>query len=173
MTSSKGPPIFRILVGARDLEVSARFYERLLATRGRTVAAGRVYFDCGPVILGVLDRSSDSDARRARVTESIYFATGDLGAIHRRARTMGCLAKGLLHGDAASPLGEVVQRPWGERSFYAEDPAGNSLCFVDERTLFTGSATQIRALARRSDSGTRGNSRPRPRRTARRPTSSR
>jgi hypothetical protein len=31
-----------------------------------------------------------------------------------------------------------VTRPWGERSFYAFDPDGNGLCFVDERTVFTG-----------------------------------
>jgi len=34
--------------------------------------------------------------------------------------------------------GEIVKRPWGELSFYVEDPWGNGLCFVDETTLFTG-----------------------------------
>jgi hypothetical protein len=29
--------------------------------------------------------------------------------------------------------------PWGERLFYAKDPSGNPICFVDEGTLFTGS----------------------------------
>jgi uncharacterized glyoxalase superfamily protein PhnB len=33
---------------------------------------------------------------------------------------------------------EIEIRPWGERSFYARDPFGNPLCFVDETTLFTG-----------------------------------
>jgi hypothetical protein len=28
--------------------------------------------------------------------------------------------------------------PLGERSFYCIGPFGNKLCFVDERTLFTG-----------------------------------
>ncbi len=42
---------------------------------------------------------------------------------------------GDVHGASA---GEVVRRPWGERSFYAYDPWGNGLCFVDENTLFTG-----------------------------------
>jgi hypothetical protein len=32
----------------------------------------------------------------------------------------------------------MVVRPWGERSFYVKDPWGNGLCFVDEKTLFTG-----------------------------------
>ena len=34
--------------------------------------------------------------------------------------------------------GQIVVRPWGERSFYVEDPWSNGLCFVDEKTLFTG-----------------------------------
>jgi hypothetical protein len=32
----------------------------------------------------------------------------------------------------------MIVRPWGERCFYAFDPFGNGLCFVDETTLFTG-----------------------------------
>jgi hypothetical protein len=28
--------------------------------------------------------------------------------------------------------------PWGERSFYAEDPWGNPLCFVEEGTFYRG-----------------------------------
>ena len=40
-----------------------------------------------------------------------------------------------VHGDAS---GEIVTRPWGERSFYVQDPFGNKLCFVDRSTMFTG-----------------------------------
>jgi len=36
------------------------------------------------------------------------------------------------------PAGGIVVRPWGERSFYAEDPWGNPPCFVEERTGYTG-----------------------------------
>jgi hypothetical protein len=28
--------------------------------------------------------------------------------------------------------------PWGERSFYVEDPWKNPLCFVEEGTVYTG-----------------------------------
>ena len=28
--------------------------------------------------------------------------------------------------------------PWGERTFYARDPFGSRICFVDESTLFEG-----------------------------------
>ena len=32
----------------------------------------------------------------------------------------------------------VATMPWGERLFYARDPFGSRISFVDERTLFTG-----------------------------------
>ena len=38
-----------------------------------------------------------------------------------------------------APMGAVATRPWGERSFYARDPFGNGICFVDRESVFTGS----------------------------------
>ncbi len=145
---TKSPTVFRVLVGARDLAKSRRFYEALLGIKGRQVAEGRVYFDCGTVILGVIARSKRDREAWSVPTEALYFATDDIEGVHRRARRMGCLATELLHGDPSSPMGEVVVRPWGERSFYAEDPSGNPLCFVQERTLFTGTGRQVAALRR-------------------------
>ena len=58
----------------------------------------------------------------------------DVDAVHARARELNCLSTEDVHGSA----GDVITRPWGERSFYAHDPWGNGLCFVDEKTLFTG-----------------------------------
>lgn len=150
MPSPKTPRLFRVLVGARDLEESSRFYETLLAVRGRKVAEGRIYFDCGAVILGVLDISGQAPGEWAAPTEAIYLSVGDLETVHRQAERLGCLSEELLHGDPASPLGEIVVRPWGERSFYAVDPAGNSLCFVAAGTEFTGTPGQVRSLAGRS-----------------------
>jgi predicted enzyme related to lactoylglutathione lyase len=153
-----------------DLGKSKRFYAALLGTRGRQVAAGRVYFDAGPVILGILDYSSALPGERPKTTEAIYLTTRNLDELHLRASKLGCLDRGLIHGDPANPAGEVVVRPWGERSFYAHDPSGNSLCFVDERTKFTGTPQQISSLARRARvSGPAPPSRPPPRtRTPRR-----
>lgn len=142
----KAPSLFRVLVAARDLASSVRFYEKLFGTPGRPVAPGRVYFDCGKMILGVLDQGAARATHRPVPAESLYFATRELDALHRRARRLGCLDEGFLHGEAASPLGEIVVRPWGERSFYATDPSGNSLCFVESGTEFTGSRRQIAAL---------------------------
>ncbi len=149
MSAPRPARIFRILLPARDLDASRRFYERLLQVRGRRVAEGRVYLDCGPVILGLLGPTRGSGPGPAAPTEAVYFATRDLAGVHRRARRLGCLSTDLLHGDPSNPMGEIVERPWGERSFYADDPAGNPLCFVDARTRFTGTRSQVAALERR------------------------
>jgi catechol 2,3-dioxygenase-like lactoylglutathione lyase family enzyme len=152
MERARVPTVFRILVEATDLEGSCRFYEALLGEKGRRVASDRSYFDCGPVILGVVGRHAGAARRRSPPAEAIYFATERLEVIHRRARRLGCLVPDLLHGDASSPMGEIRVRPWGERSFYAQDPSGNPLCFVDARSKFTGTRRQVAAL-RRSTGG--------------------
>ena len=56
-------------------------------------------------------------------------------SIFERAKAMNCLCQDRYHDQQA---GEIVKRPWGELSFYVEDPWGNGLCFVDEKTLYTG-----------------------------------
>ncbi len=48
---------------------------------------------------------------------------------------LSCLSREEVHD---APGGGIVVRPWGERSFYAEDPWGNPLCFVEEGTVYTG-----------------------------------
>jgi catechol 2,3-dioxygenase-like lactoylglutathione lyase family enzyme len=55
MRRRTAPQVFRLLLPARDLDRARRFYETLLGIRGRVVAPGRVYFDCGTVIVGILD----------------------------------------------------------------------------------------------------------------------
>jgi catechol 2,3-dioxygenase-like lactoylglutathione lyase family enzyme len=157
MKRSITPLIFRVLFGANDLAASQRFYEALLATPGRAVGGGRVYFDCGPTIFALVDKSAEGTTAVQPVGEALYFSTVDLESVHQRARALGCLSPGYLHGDRDNPLGEIVVRPWGERSFYAADPSGNPLCFVDSRTLFTG-------LPRPSKPGDGARS-PRPRRS--------
>ena len=57
---------------------------------------------------------------------------GIIGRDHEEAAAEGLGA--IVEGE----MGEIAERPWGERSFYAHDPFGNPVCFVDERTLFTG-----------------------------------
>ncbi|MEO6193861.1 MAG: VOC family protein [Thermoanaerobaculia bacterium] len=123
------PRIFRLIVPVSDLETATDFYSRLLGMPGRGVGGGRHYFDCGPVILALLDNKKPPNS------DYIYFAVSDLEEIHARARELGCLSKESVHGASAA---EMIVRPWRERSFYAFDPFGNGLCFVDETTVFTG-----------------------------------
>jgi catechol 2,3-dioxygenase-like lactoylglutathione lyase family enzyme len=127
--TGNAPRLFRVIVPVSDLETAAGFYSRLLGLEGRSVGGGRQYFDCGPVILAVLDNKKPPNP------EYLYFAVSDLEAIHARARELGCLSTASVHGASA---GEMIVRPWGERCFYVFDPFGNGLCFVDETTLFMG-----------------------------------
>ena len=127
------PALFRLAVHVTDLARAVSFYSRLLGIEGRGIGGGRCYFDCGAVILAVLDVSLGTE--RPQPLPTAYFSVADLEAIHERAREMGCLDREDVHGASG---GDIVKRPWGERSFYVEDPFGNSLCFVDSKTLFTG-----------------------------------
>jgi uncharacterized glyoxalase superfamily protein PhnB len=89
------------------------------------------------VILAVYDPLGDGDREQLRPNpEHIYFAVPDLQAVYARAVQTGGLSKET--GDGNLPMGEIARRPWGEVSFYLDDPFGNPLCFVDERSVFRG-----------------------------------
>ena len=129
------PTLFRIILQVSDLDQAEEFYGRLLNDRGRRIPrASRHYIDCGPVILALVNPAIDGESAKP-LPDYIYFAVADLEAIHERASQLKCLSTEDIHGDVA---GEIVVRPWRERSFYVRDPWGNGLCFVDEKTLFTG-----------------------------------
>jgi predicted enzyme related to lactoylglutathione lyase len=128
------PSVFRLILQVSDLDRAADFYSKLLDTTGRRVAPSRHYFDCGPVILALVNPTGEGGTAKTN-SDYVYFSVKDLEAVHARARELGCLSKGEVHGESA---GEIVTRPWRERSFYVYDPFGNGLCFVDERTIFTG-----------------------------------
>ena len=131
------PRLYRVILPVGDIERAAKFYTQLLGAEGMRVSSGRHYFDCGGVILALYDPKSDGDKTVARPNfENMYFAVSDLEAFYNRAQTLG----GLLNeiGDGGLAMGKIETRPWGERSFYMKDPFDNPLCFVDEKTLFTG-----------------------------------
>ena len=127
------PKIFRITLEVSNLDEAAAFYARLLGNKGKRHPGARHYFDCGGVILAVLDPTVGG-LTPTPGAKSLYFAVRDLEAVHTRARGLKALAPYQVHGE---PGGEVTKRPWGERSFYVVDPWGNDLCFVQEGTLFT------------------------------------
>jgi predicted enzyme related to lactoylglutathione lyase len=128
------PPLFRVLLEVTDIERAVRFYAELLGDPGRRVHSGRHYFDCGAVIVGLVD-VSPSNRMAKPIPQHLYFAVSDLEAVHARAHALNALSDERVHGESG---GQIVTRPWGERSFYAKDPYDNLVCFVDEQTLFTG-----------------------------------
>ncbi len=127
--------LFRVILQVDDLAKAADFYAKLLDDPGRNIPRGsRHYIDCGPVILALVDVAPGGQKAKP-LPDYIYFAVGDLETVYARAKELNCLSSEDVHGASA---GDIVVRPWGERSFYVEDLWGNGLCFVDENTLFTG-----------------------------------
>ncbi len=127
-----GVRLYRVILPVNDIDRAARFYGELLGIAGGRVSPGRHYFDCGGTILACYEPVADGDpvggGWRFHANQYLYFAVQDLEAVFSRAQAMGC-----------PDLDESVSSmPWGERLFYARDPFGNPVCFVDERTLFTG-----------------------------------
>ena len=121
--------LFRVILPVSDIEAAALFYGKLLDQTGRRVSSGRHYFDCGGTILACFDPRADGDDFDARPNpDHIYFSVKDLEAVFEIALRLPC-----------KRIDQKIQtQPWGERCFYAEDPFGNPICFVDERTVFTG-----------------------------------
>jgi len=127
--------LFRVALQVADLDQAAAFYARLLDDPGISIPRGsRHYFDCGGVILALVDVAKGGEKPQP-TPDYIYFAVKNLEQVFERAKALNCLAQDRYHDQEA---GQIVKRPWGELSFYVEDPWGNGLCFVDETTLFTG-----------------------------------
>lgn len=127
------PQFFRLNVEVGNLDQAINFYSTLLGVQGRKQPGARSYFECGPVTLSVIDVSSSGTPHTA--AKALYFTVKNLEAAFERAKDLGCLSQESVHD---APGGGIVVRPWGERSFYAEDPWGNPLCFVEEGTVYTG-----------------------------------
>ena len=122
--------IFRVIVPVNDIEKAKEFYSRLFGHEGERVSPGRHYFKSGSVILACFDSKADGDYDFAKDAnpEYIYFDTDDLEQLFANAKASGC----------SYLEDKIEERPWGERSFYAKDPFGNPLCFVDRNSMFTG-----------------------------------
>ena len=128
--TSDPPRLFRLNVEVGDADAAATFYGTLFGAPPRPQPGARVYVAAGPVTLQVVAVPNPHPAAKA-----LYFAVADLDAAYVRAEGLGCLSAGDVHG---TPAGQPVVRPWGERSFYCDDPWGNPLCFVDEGTIYAG-----------------------------------
>lgn len=125
------PRLYRVILPVSDIEAAAGFYGRVFQTEGERVSPGRHYFDCGGVILACYDPVADGDERGPgwllHENQYLYFAVPDLDAVRARVQQSG-----------GRNVTDIETMPWGERMFYAEDPLGSRISFVDDSTLFTG-----------------------------------
>jgi len=119
--------LYRIILPVSGLDTTRAFYERVLALTGEQVSVGRYYIDCGGTILALFDAKVEDGRDVPPNPEHVYFAVSDLDDVFRRVKETGA------QSDDA-----IATQPWGERSFYAKDPSGNPVCFVDEQTIFAG-----------------------------------
>jgi predicted enzyme related to lactoylglutathione lyase len=123
------PTLFRLNLEVGDLDRAAAFYGELFGITGARHAGSRVYLVCGSVTLQVVAVGDNAHP----AAKALYFTVRDLEAVHARATALGCLSRERVHGEAG---GAITVRPWGERSFYAEDPWHNPLCFVEAGTVY-------------------------------------
>ena len=123
------PKLYRVILPVSNIQKAAEFYAGVLEIDGKRVSRGRHYFDCGGTILACFDPRADGDDFDALPNpDHVYFAVDDLEATFQRARLAGCME-----------IDEkIATQPWGERMFYAKDPFGNPIAFVDRGTVFTG-----------------------------------
>ena len=134
------PRLYRVILPASDIDRAEKFYNELLGFQGERVSRGRHYFDCGGTILACYDPVADGDEngggtdieknRRPHFNQYLYFAVAKLETVFERVKNLG----GNLLDSA------IASMPWGERLFYARDPFDNLICFVDEKTVFTGTS---------------------------------
>ena len=123
------PVLFRVTLEVNHLERARAFYEELLGMKGKKLPGSRVHFECGQTVLQIADVSASGPSHPC--ARSVCFAVPNLDAVHKRAKKLKCLSLELVHD---RPGGAIHKRPWGEKSFYADDPWFNSLCFVQAGT---------------------------------------
>ena len=124
--------LYRIIIPVNDIDIAEKFYSHVLGDPGERVSAGRHYFNCSGIILACYDPTRDGDnlanGWHYHFNQYIYFSVSDLDNLLKISRDAG-----------AEIISEIEEKPWGERLFYARDPFGNPISFVDENTLFFGS----------------------------------
>jgi catechol 2,3-dioxygenase-like lactoylglutathione lyase family enzyme len=127
--------LYRVILPVADIDITARFY----SAAGERVSPGRHYFDCEGVVLACYDAAADGDepGEARALLEPLYFAVDDLESVRARCVDAGAVFKETQIQGVGAP-GRIEMRPWGERSFYTEDPFGNTLCFVDRASVFIG-----------------------------------
>jgi uncharacterized glyoxalase superfamily protein PhnB len=120
--------LYRVILPVTNIEQATNYYAAILDMKGKRVSPGRHYFDCGGTVLACFDPMADGDGTTLESNpDHVYFAVSNLEEVYERVIQTSC------------PVDQAIETmPWGERCFYAKDPFGNALCFVDDQTVFLG-----------------------------------
>ena len=123
--------LYRIILPVNNIDKAENFYSRILNQKGMRVSPGRHYFNLSGTILACYDPKADGDEYgdgwKFHENQYIYIAVADIQSIYAKIKNSDC-----------KYVGEIEKMPWGETLFYANDPFENPICFVDEKTIFTG-----------------------------------
>jgi predicted enzyme related to lactoylglutathione lyase len=123
--------LYRVILPVNDINIAEKFYSVVLNDPGERVSPGRHYFKCGGTILACYDPVADGDGIdngwKHHFNQYFYFSVSDLD------ETLN-----LLQNSGGKVESGIETMPWGEKIFYAKDPFGNPISFVDEETLFQG-----------------------------------
>ncbi len=123
--------LYRIILPVNNIDKAENFYSEILDQKGIRVSPGRHYFNLGGTVLACYDPKTDGDEYgdgwKFHKNQYIYIAVDDLQNVYEKMKHSDC-----------KYVGEIEEMPWGETLFYANDPFENPICFVDEKTIFTG-----------------------------------
>ncbi|MDN5200273.1 VOC family protein [Fulvivirgaceae bacterium BMA10] len=123
--------LYRVILPVNDIEKAQGFYSNIFEKEGLRVSPGRHYFNLSGIILACYDPVAEGDDTgegwKFHPNQYIYIAVDNLTQIYERIKLSG-----------AKEVETIEEMPWGEKLFYAKDPFGNPICFVDDKTIFTG-----------------------------------
>ena len=113
--SNDTPQFFRLNIEVGDLNKAVDFYTKLLDVQGRKQPGSRVYFDCGPITLQVVDVSSVGKPHTA--AKALYFTVKDLEADSNAAKELGWSGRGASDRSMPWIRGEIRSASWKRERF--------------------------------------------------------
>lgn len=123
--------LIRVVLPVSDINLAEEFYTNILGVKGKRASAGKHIFNCEGVILVCYDPLSNGDKLGSgwmhHKNQFVTFSVKNLDATYFR----------FLKIPDVEIDSEIKKNSLGERIFYALDPFGNPICFVDEKTAFT------------------------------------
>lgn len=125
--------LYRIILPVPNIEKAALFYAQVLGIAGERVSPGRHYFRFDDFVFALYDPRADCDSPvhhwQFHPDQFLYFATDNLTHTFKLVTAAG--------GKTESAIADM---PWGETLFYARDPFGSPIAFVERGTVFLGAA---------------------------------